>query len=388
VTRELQQQSRPFHPRGRRKTTFWIQLIDKKLTQSAVSPEAKLHVSVLIFKILMLISCVLFMLVPQSWMLVVLMFFGAASTVMYSYLDKNFIMRRMKEFIPDEEMRKLEEYQSSNAAKWKKVGKKVFMYASTYWKKRLEITISQSMSIDSIHDATQEDDLNQDNEQRIQLNPHSETPPTPSNEEHPSLTFRETLKKRFALVRRKLSNDQPLLGILILSTFCFIYLLLFMSGGGSIVVPLIMKEFVVERGWLTEQQFVNGHTLVTSMPGPLFNFSAYVGAVMGGWQGAILCWFALFLPGFLFIWGVLPIWRKYRENEMVQKVLCGINAVAIGFVYAAIFLLWKSAVGTNYYAMCSVLLSFCINSVYGMPAPIAVVSGGLFRFLLYLIFKN
>ena len=149
-----------------------------------------------------------------------------------------------------------------------------------------------------------------------------------------------------------------------------------------------MNEFVTKQPLITEKQFLNGLALMTSLPGPLFNFSAYVGACIGGWQGGIVAWFAFFLPGFFFIWGLLPLWRKYRENVMMQKILAGINAAAIGFVYAAILLLWKSAVGTKLSSTVAVLLSVCLHSVYLIPPPISVICGGLVRFILYLIFDT
>lgn len=67
-----------------------------------------------------------------------------------------------------------------------------------------------------------------------------------------------------------------------------------------------------------------GFSIVSALPGPLFNISIYVGALIDGVIGALLGWFTLFLPAFLMIWGILPFWNKYRSNPMVHKALRGI----------------------------------------------------------------
>ena len=97
---------------------------------------------------------------------------------------------------------------------------------------------------------------------------------------------------------------------------------------------MIEQEFA-ESG-LSENAFWNGFSLVSAMPGPMFNIAVYVGAYLQGVFGAIVCFVALFLPAFLVIWGILPYWSKYRNNEYVAAIFKGVGATAVGFVFAAI----------------------------------------------------
>lgn len=385
-----------------------------KLTQTAISPSAKLHVSTTLFKVLMVVACALFLLVQKNWMMVVVMFFGAFSTVMYSYFEQNFIIRRMKEYIPQEELQKLEDMKNNPAVPtWQKILKKFYMYISTFWRKRLqqpENDFSDTVStLSSQEFAKTPVELHS---QRIIVTTHYasvETPQSAIEENHHSSQLREPLAVRIRKIFSKFGNDKPISGVIMLCSFCIIFLLLFIVkqftkwkylvlfeglyrmgsavfGGGITIAQVIHSEFVTKQTLITQDQFQSGSDLMAFLPGPLFNFSAYVGAVIGGWQGGLIAWTGLFLPGFFFIWGLLPLWRKYRENAMTQKVLAGINATAIGFVYAAILLLWKSAVGTNVNASVAVLLSLCMHSVYSIPPPISVAVSGVLRFLLYLIF--
>ncbi len=119
-------------------------------------------------------------------------------------------------------------------------------------------------------------------------------------------------------------------------------------GGGHVVLPLLQAE-VVGPGWVTNEQFVAGYGAAQAVPGPLFTFSAYLGAVMksepNGWTGALLALSAIFLPSFLLIVGVLPFWDLLRAKSSFQSALHGINAAVVGLLVAALYNpVWISAI--------------------------------------------
>ena len=121
-------------------------------------------------------------------------------------------------------------------------------------------------------------------------------------------------------------------------------------GGGHVVLPLLQAE-VVGPGWVTNEQFVAGYGAAQAVPGPLFTFSAYLGAVMKsapkGWAGAILALVAIFLPSFLLIVGSLPFWDFLRSKSSFQSALRGINAAVVGLLVAALYKpVWTSAIHT------------------------------------------
>jgi chromate transporter len=119
-------------------------------------------------------------------------------------------------------------------------------------------------------------------------------------------------------------------------------------GGGHVVLPLLQTE-VVGPGWITNEQFVAGYGATQAVPGPLFTFSAYLGAVMGpephGWTGAMLALVAIFLPSFLLIAGALPFWDVLRSMPVFQSALKGINAAVVGLLLTALYKpVWTSAI--------------------------------------------
>jgi chromate transporter len=118
-------------------------------------------------------------------------------------------------------------------------------------------------------------------------------------------------------------------------------------GGGHVVLPLL-DQAVVEPGWVGEKQFLAGYGLVQAMPGPLFTFSAYLGAIQepepNGLAGASLALGAIYLPSFLLLGGILPLWSVVRRSSVVQAALVGVGAAVVGLLAAA---LWDPVLSTS-----------------------------------------
>jgi chromate transporter len=107
-------------------------------------------------------------------------------------------------------------------------------------------------------------------------------------------------------------------------------------GGGHVVLPLLQAE-VVPPGWVSNDAFLAGYGAAQAVPGPLFTFAAYLGAVIGGWTAAGVCLVAVFLPSFLLVAGALPFWEAVRAMPLAQSALAGINAAVVGLLLAALY---------------------------------------------------
>ncbi len=111
-------------------------------------------------------------------------------------------------------------------------------------------------------------------------------------------------------------------------------------GGGHVVLPLLQAE-TVATGWVSADDFLAGYGAAQAVPGPLFTFAAYLGAVLGpvpnGITGAALALAAIFLPGFLLLVGVLPFWAQLRGMARAQSLMQGANAAVVGILGAALY---------------------------------------------------
>ncbi len=147
-------------------------------------------------------------------------------------------------------------------------------------------------------------------------------------------------------------------------------------GGGHVVLPLLQAQ-VVAPGWVSNEAFLAGYGLAQAVPGPLFTFAAYLGAVMGpapnGLAGAAIALVALLLPGMLLVYGMLPFWDALRTRPAAQAAMRGTNAAVVGILGAALYNpVWTSAVLTpRDFALA--LAGFLLLTVWKMPPWIVVV---------------
>jgi chromate transporter len=150
----------------------------------------------------------------------------------------------------------------------------------------------------------------------------------------------------------------------------------FVFGGGHVVLPLLQAQ-VVAPGWVTNEVFLAGYGLAQAVPGPLFTFAAYLGAVMSpppnGLAGAAIALVALLLPGMLLVYGTLPFWDAMRTRPAAQAAMRGSNAAVVGILGAALYNpVWTSAVLTpRDFALA--LAGFLLLAVWRMPPWIVVV---------------
>lgn len=138
----------------------------------------------------------------------------------------------------------------------------------------------------------------------------------------------------------------PSQGLAVFDSFYRVGSLVF--GGGHVVLPLLWAE-VVPTGWVTNEQFTAGYGAAQAVPGPLFTFAAYLGAVMreppNGVAGAILALVAIFLSSFFLVAGALPFWDRVRAYPSVQSAMRGVNAAVVGLLGAAFYApVWTSAI--------------------------------------------
>ena len=111
----------------------------------------------------------------------------------------------------------------------------------------------------------------------------------------------------------------------------------------------MLQAEVVPTAWVTNDLFMARYGVTNTIPGPLFAFSGYLGAISSvppnGWTGALLCLLAAFLPSFLLIVGVMPFWEKLRSISKVRQAMFGLNAAVVGILLAALYNpVWISAI--------------------------------------------
>ncbi|RQZ16234.1 chromate transporter [Burkholderia sp. Bp9031] len=111
-------------------------------------------------------------------------------------------------------------------------------------------------------------------------------------------------------------------------------------GGGHVVLPLLQAA-VVAPGWVGDSAFLAGYGVAQAVPGPLFTFSAFLGASLrdapNGWLGGTIALVSIFAPSFLLVAGTAPFWERLRRSTRMQAALAGVNAAVVGLLLAALY---------------------------------------------------
>ena len=154
-------------------------------------------------------------------------------------------------------------------------------------------------------------------------------------------------------------------------------------GGGHVVLPLL-RDAVVTPGWVSNSAFLAGYGAAQAVPGPLFTFAAYLGAVMHGPIGAAIALVAIFLPGILLLIGMLPFWDALRSRPSAGAAMRGVNAAVVGLLGAALYdPVWTGAVSGPADAALA-LGAFMLLTFWRVPPLLIVVIGAFGGLMLSL----
>ncbi|WP_396600238.1 chromate efflux transporter [Frigoribacterium sp. R86507] len=152
-------------------------------------------------------------------------------------------------------------------------------------------------------------------------------------------------------------------------------------GGGHVVLPLLHAG-LVEPGFVDDDTFLTGYAAAQAVPGPLFTFATYLGAVAdigpGGALGAVLATLAIFAPGLLLLVGVLPFWNTLGDRTPVRALMRGANAAVVGLLAAALYDPVATTAITGPGSFCLALVCFVLLVAWRTPpwAVVAVAAAG------------
>ncbi|MBE3043412.1 chromate transporter [Candidatus Bathyarchaeota archaeon] len=170
-------------------------------------------------------------------------------------------------------------------------------------------------------------------------------------------------------------------------------------GGGPVVIPLL-REYVVDEGWVSPRDFLIGVAVIQSLPGPNFNFAVYLGSLAAmhlGYHpvaGALLAYFGLFVPGLVLVHGTMGVWGSIRGLRGVKSAIRGINAAAVGLIYTAVYRLWQigyidegfqqgSSLADDPWWVVVTATSYVGGYWFGVSPPVAIVLGAALGMVRY-----
>lgn len=157
---------------------------------------------------------------------------------------------------------------------------------------------------------------------------------------------------------------------------------LFVFGSGLAIVPFLHGGVVLERHWLTEQQFIDAVAVAMITPGPVVITVGFIGYIVHGWSGALAAALGVFIPVYLVVVIAGPFYKKFAGNPQLRAFVQGVTAAATGAITGAIIVLARRSVidvPTILIAIISLLLLF----KWKIPEPLLISAAAVAGLLLH-----
>ncbi|MBY0435358.1 MAG: chromate efflux transporter [Cyclobacteriaceae bacterium] len=159
-------------------------------------------------------------------------------------------------------------------------------------------------------------------------------------------------------------------------------------GGGQVLTPLLYTEFVELKDYLNSREFLSGYAIAQSIPGPVFSFSAFIGALsmrdaglLGQVAGGFISAAGIFLPGTFLIFFVVRFWESLKKFRAVRASLEGIAAASAGLVAAAAVFLFQP-LDNSFVTYSFTISTFALLTFTRIPSALIVAMGLVLGYFL------
>lgn len=149
----------------------------------------------------------------------------------------------------------------------------------------------------------------------------------------------------------------------------------FTFGGGYAMIPLIEREVVDNKQWITKEEFTDILVIAQSFPGAMpVNSSLFIGYKLGGIIGAVMALLGVILPSFLIILLIATFFTRFRDIRAVDNIFKGITGAVPVLVLLAVKSLSKSVNKTIMNLLIVVLSVVAIRGFDVHPVAIIFIS--------------
>ena len=155
----------------------------------------------------------------------------------------------------------------------------------------------------------------------------------------------------------------------------------FTIGGGYAMIPLMKREVVERRGWMTEAEFLDSVSLSQAMPGVFaVNMATQVGYRLRGVGGSAVSIAGNVLVPIAVILLVAVFFRRFKEIPVVEHVFMGLRPAVVALIAAPVFTLARSA-GITWRTCWIPLLSAALIWLLGVSPVLVVLAAAVGGFV-------
>lgn len=164
--------------------------------------------------------------------------------------------------------------------------------------------------------------------------------------------------------------------------FFFLKSSLFVFGSGLAIVPFLHGGVVHEHHWLTEAQFLDAVAVAMITPGPVVITVAFIGYLVSGTVGACAAALGVFLPVYLFVVIVGPLYKRFSKNQQIRAFVQGVTAAATGAIAGAVVVLGRHSIH-DYWTSGIAVATFLVLLKWRIPEPFIIAAAGLLGVVIH-----
>lgn len=152
-------------------------------------------------------------------------------------------------------------------------------------------------------------------------------------------------------------------------------------GGGYSMLPMLQREAVEKKGWISEQELLDSFSISQVLPGMIaINCAIFVGNRVRGWRGSIMAALGVAFPSLVIITVIAALIANFVDLPIVQHAFAGIRACVFVLIIEAILKLAKGAV-IDWFSLLLCLMVFGLSMLTSLNPVLFVLGAGLLGFL-------
>lgn len=147
----------------------------------------------------------------------------------------------------------------------------------------------------------------------------------------------------------------------------------FTFGGGYAMIPLISREVVDNKNWMTEEEILEVVAIAESSPGPIaINAATFVGYKVAGFWGAILSTLGVVLPSILIIMTISLVLQEFKDSQLVTKAFAGIRIGVLALIVKALWTMYKQA-NKSIFSYLIMFIAFMLVAIFKVNVLLVIL---------------
>ena len=162
----------------------------------------------------------------------------------------------------------------------------------------------------------------------------------------------------------------------------------FTFGGGYAMIPLIQRETVENKKWITDEDILEVVAIAESTPGPIaINAATFIGYKVGGFFGAFFATLGVVIPSFAIILLISYALREFQEYRAVRYAFEGIRAGVLALIIKALFGMYKKC-KKGLWAYIIMALAFVLSAFLDVPVYFIIIGSAAIGLVTSLFAKG